>query len=283
MTMWLVAGAILLILLNLPDGVTDSIKSNLREGISPLQELLTSTSRRVTETTKSIQTMGELLEENRRYQEDLVTLRARIRMLGDLEQENERLREQLQFVEREPAERVAAEVIGRDISGWWQTLRINKGQYDGVTEDRAVLTPKGVVGRTDDVSLRTADVLLLTDPNCRVSAILPRVNGYGVVSGRGVPWSGSILLEMTFINRNLPIEVGDEVETSGLGGVFPRGLRIGQVHRIEVPDAGLHQVVEIRPSADFGAIQTVLVDIQGEDAAEALLLRRTLQQEAPAP
>lgn len=276
--MWLVAGAVLLVLLNLPDGITQRIRGTLREGIAPLQELVSRTTQNITKTTRSIKSLGELLEENKTFEAELVNLRSRVRILGNLELENHRLRQQLDFSIRSEVDQVGAEVIGRDISGWWQTLRINKGQFHGLSVDRAVITPEGVVGRTVDVSLRTTDVLLLTDPNCHVSAVISRVNGFGILTGQGVSWNGNIRLKMKFINRNLPIQVGDEVETSGLGGVFPKGLRIGQVESINPPDVGLHQEVEVRPSADFGAVEYVFVESTEEDEAEALLIRRNLER-----
>lgn len=273
-TMWLVVGSVLLVLWNLPDGLTGRIKDAVREGVAPLQELFSSTTHRVSETTRSIKGLSELLEENKAYESELIQLRNRVSELQQFEVENFRLREQLNYLERSETSLITAEVIGRDVSGWWQSIRLNKGTGMGLQADRAVLTAKGVIGRTTEVSLRTADVLLLTDPNCHVSARIPRVNGFGIVTGQGVGWGGQTLLKMRFINRNVPVRPGDEVITSGLGGVFPPGLRLGRVQRVDNPASGLHQEVQIRPAADFGAIHYAFVHVDEGDSPEELLLRR---------
>jgi len=277
--MWLVVGAVLLVLWNLPDGFTGRIKDVVREGVAPLQELFTSTSHRVTETTRSIKGLSELLEENKDYEAELIQLRNRVSELQQYEVENFRLRTQLDYVERTETSLVTAEVIGRDVSGWWQSIRLNKGSALGVQSHRAVLTAEGVIGQTTDVSLRTSDVLLLTDPNCHVSALIPRVNGFGIVTGQGIGWGGKVFLSMRFINRNVPLRPGDEVITSGLGGVFPQGLRLGRVERVDTPEAGLHQVAQVSPAADFGAIHYAFVHVDEGESAEELLLRRIRERE----
>ena len=279
--MWLVVGAVLLVLWNLPGGLTGRLKDVVREGVAPLQEIFTSTSHNISETTRSIKGLSELIEENKAYEAELIQSRNRVSELKLYEVENVRLRNQLNYLERTETSLVTAEVIGRDVSGWWQSIRLNKGSAMGIDSQKAVLTAEGVIGKTTDVSMRTSDVLLLTDPNCHVSAIIPRVNGFGIVSGQGVGWHGQILLKMSFINRNVPLRQGDEVITSGLGGVFPRGLRLGRVERVVTPEAGLHQIAEISPSADFGGIHYAFVHVDEADAAEELLLRRAQNGRQP--
>jgi rod shape-determining protein MreC len=280
--MWLVVGAVLLVLWNLPDGLTGRMKDVVREGVAPLQELFSSTSHRLTETTRSIKGLSELLEENKAYESELIQLRNRVSELRQFEVENFRLRKQLNYLERIKTSLITAEVIGRDVSGWWQSIRLNKGTGLGIQSQRAVLTAEGVIGRTTEVSLRTADVLLLTDPNCHVSALIPRVNGFGIVTGQGVGLGGQILLKMRFINRNIPVRPGDEVITSGLGGVFPRGMQLGRVERVDNPETGLHQVVQIRPAADFGAVHYAFVHVDEGQSAEDVLMRRIqANQELP--
>lgn len=278
MKLWLAAGAVLLILWNLPDAITWRMKAAMRESIAPLQELMSDTSRNISETTRSIRSLTEVVEENRRLSTELLDLREAVRKQKQFEFENAALRRQLGFKERSELFLASAEVIGRDISGWWQSIRINKGELDGLAPGQAVLTPDGVIGKTVDVSLRTSDVLLLTDPNCRVAALVPRVNGFGIVSGQGITWNGLVLLRMKFINRNLPLRVGDEVITSGLGGVFPRGLRVGQVERVEASDSGLHVEAEIIPAANFEALNYAFISVEDEWADEQNLLQERLSR-----
>jgi rod shape-determining protein MreC len=154
---------------------------------------------------------------------------------------------------------IAAEVIARDSSGWWQTVRLDRGRNDGVTEDLAVVTPDGLAGRVLEVSDRTADVLLISDPACRVAVRIPRTGSNGVLTGMGVRWNGQVICRIDFINRNHPIRPGDEVVTSGLGGVLPPELPVGYIETIETDAAGLYHRAEVLPRADIARMRRAFV------------------------
>jgi rod shape-determining protein MreC len=211
---------------------------------------------------------------------ELLRLRNQLREMKTIEQENIQLRNQLGYLQRVDRRLLPCEVIGRDVSGWWQTVRLGKGVADGVEPDRAVVTANGLVGRTIDVSVRTADVLLISDPTCKVSARITRTGAFGVVRGNGVAWDGRASCRMDFINKNLSVRPGDEVVTSGLGGVFPKGLLIGYVETVQRDSSGLYQQAQILPKASLGMLTYVFV-VSEEDAAAELLREKQAGGYAP--
>ena len=132
----------------------------------------------------------------------------------------------------------------------------------------AVITPEGLVGKTVAVSRQTARVLLMTDPTCKVAAKFPRNGVFGIVRGGGVSLAGRSMLEilcapdpcrMDFIAKDMDIRRGDEVVSSGLGGVFPAGLTVGYIRSSSMDRSGLYQHADIAPAADLGAVNRVFV------------------------
>ncbi len=256
-TIWVLLALLLLALLNLPDAVSQGIKNAVRAALAPLQESVSRTGLRLREGWATVRGLGGLAGENQRMAAELARLLGEVRDLKNLERENEKLRGALEFSSRARRDLIPAEVIARSREGWWQTLRINKGSDQGVAVDQAVISVDGLVGRVASVSDRTADVLMLSDPTCQVSAQILRTAAFGIVSGRGPQWDGSVVCRMEFINKNIPVQPGDEVITSGLGGIFPRGLLVGYVDRIATDRTGLFQSADIISKADLGMVQVV--------------------------
>ncbi len=281
---WVALIAILLVVLNLPEPVSGRAKAAFREGVAPLQGALTSLSRTVSESVRSIRGIGGLVAENRQMAEELVRLRNEVRDLRALEKDNAELREQLQFLRGGNRPLVPCEVIARDITGWWQTIRLGKGSTDGIAPNMAVITSDGLVGRTVDVSLRTCDVLLISDPSCKVSARIARTGSFGLVNGAGPSGSGQKTCQMQFVNKDVPVLAGDEVITAGLGGVFPKGLLVGYVDQVRKDDSGLYQEASIIPKADLGTLTYVFVIAeQGNPIDDYLRQKKAERGEGEAP
>lgn len=270
---WLVLGAALVMVLNLPAPVSDRGKAAIREFLAPLQGVVTRITQGSRQWFDAVRSLGELAVANQHMQEELTRLRSEIRYLEGLEQENADLRAQLNFMQRPGRDLIPAEIIGRDITGWWQTVRIGKGIGHGVEAGMAVVTPDGLVGRTLDASIGTADIMLISDSTSRVSAWLPRSGSHGIVSGGGLSFRGLPILTMRFINKDTEIRMGDEVVTSGLGGIYPRGLLIGYVDAVERDETGLYQVADIAPAADLGRFTYGFIVAESHDPVD-LLLRR---------
>jgi rod shape-determining protein MreC len=164
-----------------------------------------------------------------------------------------RLERLLDYREATGYRMVAATVIGRDASGLYRTILVDRGAADGVEHQQAVLSPDGVVGRVIKVFPRSALVLLLTDRSSGIDAIVQRTRDQGVVQGRG-----GAGCELKYLDRSAALEVGDSVVTSGMGGRFPKGVWIGQVSGVN-RGGDLFQSVDVRPSAVLERLEEVWV------------------------
>lgn len=258
---------VVLAMLNLPDSASLRVKGAVRDGLSPLQAVLRGGVREFREILRYVRGLGDLVLENRALSEEIVYLRGEMRMARELERDNQMLRDLLGFVRRFPNRLVSCEVIGRDSTGWWQTVRLDKGAAAGVAADRAVITPAGLVGRTVAVSDRTADVLLLSDPSCQVAVRLSRSGVFGVAAGLGAKPGEQPAARMDFISKTADVQEGDEVVTAGLGGVFPKGLLVGRVRRVELHAEGLYQTAWIDSAAGLGALEYAFVAATEADLA----------------
>ena len=262
-------GLVVLAMMNLPDSASLRVKGAVRDGISPLQAVLRGSVREIREIFRYIRGLGDLALENRALTEEIVYLRGEMRMARELERDNQMLRDLLGFVRRFPNRLISCEVIGRDGTGWWQTARLDKGAAAGVTEGRAVITPEGLVGRTVSVSERTADVLLLSDPSCKVSVRLARSGVFGVTAGLGAKPGEQPACRMDFISQTADVQEGDEVVTSGQGGLFPKGLLAGRVRKVELHESGMYQTAWIDSAANLGELEYAFVAATEADLAAA--------------
>lgn len=256
---WIVLLAGLLGLLNLPLPVSRSAKEAVREALAPLHALVSGAGLRLREAGTTLRGIGGMAAENNALQEEMLRLRGEVRALQAAARENAELRDQIGFRRRAEHRLVAAEIIARDSSGWWQTVRLDRGRRDGLAVDLAVVTPDGLAGRIVEVSDHTADALLVSDPSCRVSVRIPRTGSNGVMAGTGVRWNGQVVCRIDFINRNHPVRPGDEVVTSGLGGIFPPDLPVGYLETIETDAAGLYRRADLLPRADLSRMRHVFV------------------------
>ena len=185
-------------------------------------------------------------EENRR-------LRGELAALTELRQENARLQQLLGFVEETSLPTLAARVIGEDASGWFRTIEIDRGSVDGIRDGLPVVNAAGLVGRVVRTTPHTARVLLITDASSAVAVLVQDQRIRGICRGQG----GTLILDFALLQDD--IQVGDGVITSGLGGVFPKGLVIGYVQAVQREQFGLFQTIEIDPAVDFAHLEEVLV------------------------
>jgi rod shape-determining protein MreC len=185
-------------------------------------------------------------EENRR-------LRAEVATTVELRQENARLKRLLGFVEETNLPTLAARVIGEDASGWFRTIEIDRGAADGLRDGLPVVNAAGLVGRVVRTSPHSARVLLITDASSAVAVLVQDQRIRGICRGQG----GTLILDFALLQDT--IQVGDGVITSGLGGVFPKGLVVGYVQAVQREQFGLFQTIEIEPAVDFAHLEEVLV------------------------
>jgi rod shape-determining protein MreC len=187
-------------------------------------------------------------------QDRITTLEEQTVRLAELESENARLRELLAFREHLAGDVVTAAVVGRDATGLARTLTIDRGERDGVVKGAAVLAPAGVVGQVFLASAHAARVLLITDHNSGVDAVVQRTRARGIVEGTVSEGCG-----LKFVKRTEDLQKGDVVVTSGVDGIFPRGLPIGELTGVDKRGQGLFQYATVRPFVDFDRLENLLV------------------------
>lgn len=263
---WVAAVLLLLLIFNLPGGCTARIKGIFKDAVSPVNRFFIKTARSLKEGADTVRGLGGMLEKNNRLSEEIIYLQAKLVERENLEQANRHLQDQLDFYSRQKRPLIPCQVTARTISGWWQSMRLDKGRAQGIEANRAVISPDGLVGRTAEVSAFTADVLLLSDPACKVSARVSRTGSFGLVTGRGVNAQGYPVARMQFIHKDAPVKPGDAVVTSGLGGVFPKDILIGYIETVGTEDAGLYQIADIIPKAVTELMDIVFVAAASENA-----------------
>ncbi|MBE3590490.1 MAG: rod shape-determining protein MreC [Firmicutes bacterium] len=204
----------------------------------------------------------DLPAENARLRKENESLRQLAVENEELRQENDELRELLDLRRRPPgydtAGGLAAAVIGRLPERWYDEIVVDRGAADGVARGMPVVTPDGLVGRVAQVTPHQAVVLLLTNPDSGVGALVQRQTSrsYGVVVGAAGTQSR---LRMTFFSRDADAVPGDIVVTSGLGGLLPKGIPVGVVTRVDRSQDGLVLTAELQPAADLNRLEWVLI------------------------
>lgn len=168
--------------------------------------------------------------------------------------ENERLRALLDMRARLPGSPVSVSVIAEEVTPWFRTVVVNRGSQDGIREGLPVVALSGIVGQVIKVGAMSSKVLLLTDHASAMAATIQRSRARGVVKGKG-----GELCSLEFASRLDDIKLGDIVETSGVGGLYPKGIPIGQVTMVKKGEYGIFQTVTIRPAVNLSRMEELLV------------------------
>jgi rod shape-determining protein MreC len=215
-----------------------------------------------------------------------------------VEEENARLRERLEELEEDNLQlrealvasgrlgRIAemrddfeipmlpSELVGGDVSPWFRSVLFDRGRRHGVRSGMPVISDQGLVGLVSAASRNAAKTMLLLDRQSAVDGTVQRSRARGIVRGRGTED-----LEFEFVVRGGDVRVGDMVITSGLGGVYPKGLRIGEITAVSDAGSRLLQTATLAPAVDFGRLEQVFVMLRRGATLE--LLYRGEDEEAP--
>jgi rod shape-determining protein MreC len=176
-----------------------------------------------------------------------------------------RLQRVAEMRERYEIPMLPAELVGVDASPWFRSVLVDRGRDRGVRSGMPVISAQGLVGLVTATSRRSAKAMLVLDRQTAIDGVIQRSRSRGIVRGRG-----SEMLEFEFVARESDIQVNDLVITSGLGGVYPKGLSIGTITEISDPGAQLLQTAVIRPAVDFGRLEQVFVMLRRGPAMELL-------------
>ncbi|GFO64220.1 rod shape-determining protein MreC [Geomonas paludis] len=202
----------------------------------------------------------DVRRENIELRKSVKRLNARIIADNEAVAANMRFKQLLDLKESVAVPSLAVSVIGEDSSAWFKTLVVDRGSADGLLEGMPVVAIGGVVGRLVKVAPHSSRVLLLTDHASAIAAIVQRSRARGIVRGAG---GGRCSLEFTVKDED--VKVGDTVISSGIGGVFPKGLPIGEVTMVKKGEYGVFQTIEVRPLVNIGKLEEALVLVKQRD------------------
>ena len=194
------------------------------------------------------------VKENFRLRRELSKARETANLCRELALENARLKKFVNFQSSMPATYVAAQVIARDPSPWFKTIMIDKGEKDGLVKGLPVLVSEGIVGQIIKVSGHYSRVLLITDRNSAVDALIQDTRVRGMVKG-----NNEDTCSFVYTLRKDEVSPGQMIVSSGLDQVFPKGLRIGRVLEVKKVHSQLFQDITIETSVDFDRLEEVLV------------------------
>jgi rod shape-determining protein MreC len=224
------------------------------EVITPISHLLSKVSSSLSATWHTYVDLVGVRQEREWLRRRVRELEGQADRAATVEGQNGRLQALLDLREAMPGQSVAARITGVDASGLFRTAILNKGERDGVTKGMAVVAPPGVVGKIVSTSPNAARVLLLEDPSSGVDALVQRSRARGIVEGS---LNGGCQLK--YVKHREDLRVGDLVATSGLDGIFPKGVVVGTIVRLAREEGGLFQTAEIEPAVDFNKLEEVMV------------------------
>lgn len=193
-------------------------------------------------------------KENHYLKNKIDQLESDLFQMEEIRRENFRLKQMLHYSADISQEKILAQVVGWDSANQFKVLRLNRGSNEGIRLMAPVITHKGLVGYVYRVNNHYADVLTILDPNNRVDAMVERTRTHGIVEG-----VFNHRASLKYINRTESIEVGDRLITAGVGGIYPKGIKVGMVTGIDRETSGMTLGVEVTPSVDFYKLEEVLV------------------------
>ena len=202
-------------------------------------------------------------EENEQLKKELLQYRIENIKYREALATNIRLQKLLELKESLPPPTLTAAIIGKDPSLWFRTLTIDRGSSDGVQKGMPVVTVEGVVGQILTSSPNYSKVLLATDPNSAVDVITQKTRVQGIVKGMG-----RNAFSLNYVLQSAAVEKGDFVLTSGLGGVFPKGLLVGTVSNVTKSRRGMFQKIDITPAVDFSQLEHLIIIMKKNSLTE---------------
>jgi rod shape-determining protein MreC len=226
--------------------------------VSPLQKSITLASDGIAAIRTSIFGSSDAARE--RLQRENAQLKEQLVDYEERRQENERLKTLLSFSAQREERMVAARIIGVDATSWFRSIIIDRGSSEQIREGMAVVSAFGVVGRVVTTTPHSSRVLLVIDAASKISTLIERTRSRAICRGDGDDMS------LDYLPLDDDVQVGDLLVTSGLGGVFPKGLIIGAVTRVDKQGFDMFQTVKVKPAVDFEHLEEVLVIVSAENS-----------------
>jgi len=247
-----------LVILNLPEHTSARLKLGAGSLFLPLFGLAGSAQQLAGAAGDAVIPRRELLRLLEGARRENQQLRFQAKQLEETARENARLRQLLGWQHQTAWKLKLARVVLREPANWWRTVQIDLGSRDGLRINLPVLTPDGLVGRVSSVSLTRAQVTLLGDPNCKVSARVENETRDAGIIGAAGPLEMEFV-ELGYLSRNASLKPGQQVATSGEGGIFPPGIPVGRIIDVQSVDYGSRTEARVRLAAKLHALEEVWV------------------------
>lgn len=221
-----------------------------------VQSPVTSISSGVTGYFTSIANLRSAQDENTQLRKEMEELRLEVESAKGLTEENQRLKSLLEFKEQSKLDVLPARIIGRDPSVWFDSSIVNRGSLDGVKLNMPVVANGALVGRITAVGPLTAQVDLITRDKSGLGAVIGEIGtstALGVISGT----SKRDLLEMKYVAGSTDVQIGQPVFTTGQDGIYPPGIKVGEIVQVISGSATTPHQIFIQPAAKLGSMQEV--------------------------
>ncbi|MDD0852659.1 rod shape-determining protein MreC [Halobacteriovorax sp. GB3] len=244
---------------------TTAFENVMIETFAPMQQSVRFIQERTTSFVDNYFLNVNASKENVQLKKKVNDLEDDIFKLEQIHLENIRLKELLDFGEEIKKRKVLAQVVAWNANSDFRVLRINKGIKDGIKLQSTVVTSDGLVGYIYRITNHFADILTILDSNNRVDGLIERTRSHGIIEG-----DSNSKTMMKYIATTDPVILGDLVLTSGLGNIYPKGIRVGSVTKIERESHGIEQSIEVTPAVDFSRLEEVVILVQEGDETRKL-------------
>ena len=248
---------LLVILTNVENSNLSYFENIANKLVTPVQNGLTYLKNKLNGNNSFFEDINKLKEENSKLKEENNKLEESLRELETIKAQNETLKQYMQLAEKySNYKTIPADVINRDISNYSKTIVINAGKKDGIKENMTVIAAEGLVGYVISVSDSTSKVQTIIDSSSNTSGLFSTSRESMVCKGL---LKENKKVKAVYISQESTIAEGDSVETSGLGGIYPKGIHIGVVSKVVNTNNLSDRYAVIDTAVDFGKLETVLV------------------------
>ena len=248
---------ILIVIFSNKEGNISFLENVVNKCVMPIQNGLTYIKNKVKGNDNFFTDVNNLKEENNQLKDKNSQLEQALRELEKIKTENETLKEYLSLTEKYGEYKtIPGYVINKDISNYSKTVVINIGKKDGVEENMTVIADKGLVGHVVSVTDSTAKVQTIIDTASSVSAVMSTDKNSIVCKGT---LDETSVLKGMYIPTDANVAQGESVETSGLGGIYPKGIHIGTIKKVENTQNPTDRYALVETAVDFSKLDTVLV------------------------
>ena len=229
--------------------------------LKPIQGFFTSVGYKIDDLFSYFEGIDALREENKALREENALLKSENREYSELKSENEELRRAFDLKgDFDDYTMIGANIIAMEPGNWYSVFKVDMGEREGISVDFPVVTgSKGLVGRVLDSDSTTANIQTIIDEDSAISGWIAKAGGGHAIIKGDMQLKEDGLCKMVYIPIEVDVEVGDVIETSGIGGIYPKGIIIGEVLEVRKTGSELDRYAVIKPAADLRRLEEVFI------------------------